>query len=82
MFTLGGGPPPSDDDDDAVMTQMKKIIEPQIDGLFTIYDGDALLMKQFQETIPEKDRIEPIESTYISNFGMYVFTYYSIPICV
>lgn len=47
------------------MLEIKKIIEPQIDGLFTIYDSDADLMAQFQQTLPVEKQIQPIEVTVI-----------------
>ena len=65
LLFLGGGPPPSDDDHP--INVVRKLIEPQIDGLYTIYDGDATLMKQFQESLPEEQQIAPIEENYLKS---------------
>lgn len=62
----GGGPPEPYDDP---MIRIKKIIEPQIDGLFTLYDGDSELMKLYQETLPENERRCAIESDFIEKNG-------------
>lgn len=65
LLFLGGGPPPSDDDNP--LNAIKKLIEPQMDGLYSMYDGDATLMKQFQESLPEEQRIAPIEEDYLKS---------------
>lgn len=59
-FISGGGPPPPNDDNPAYDI-LKKLVEPQLTGLYTIYDGDAELMQEYQMTLPEKERIIPIE---------------------
>ncbi|CAG4969767.1 unnamed protein product [Colias eurytheme] len=60
----GGGPPNPAYKDDP-LNSIKKLIEPQIDGLFTIYDSDALLMSQYQLSLAEEERIKPIEENII-----------------
>ncbi|CAG9784706.1 unnamed protein product [Diatraea saccharalis] len=65
VMGTGGGPPPSDDDDP--LKAVRKLIEPQMDGLYSIYDGDSTLMKQFQESLPEEKRIAPIEEDYLKS---------------
>ncbi|CAG4959002.1 unnamed protein product [Colias eurytheme] len=65
VMGTGGGPPPSDDDNP--LNAVRKLIEPQMDGLYSMYDGDATLMKQFQESLPEEQRIAPIEEDYLKS---------------
>lgn len=59
---VGGGPPPSSEDP---LPKIKKFIDPQIDGLYTIYDGDAELVDQFQKSKPVEEQIQPIEINFI-----------------
>ncbi|CAH0695509.1 unnamed protein product [Spodoptera exigua] len=65
VMGTGGGPPPSDGDNP--LNAIKKLIEPQMDGLYSMYDGDATLMKQFQESLPEEQRIAPIEEDHLKS---------------
>lgn len=53
-----------------MLSRVKKFIEPQVDGLYTIYDGDASLMKQYQASKNEKEKINPIEHNYVQAMGM------------
>ncbi|XP_045506258.1 uncharacterized protein LOC123702526 [Colias croceus] len=64
ILGTGGGPPNPAYKDDP-LNSIKKLIEPQIDGLFTIYDSDALLMSQYQLSLAEEERIKPIEENII-----------------
>ncbi|CAH1640750.1 unnamed protein product [Spodoptera littoralis] len=64
LMGTGGGPcqPPKSDD----LEELKKLIEPQIDGMFTIYESDAELMAQFQQSLPDKERKQPIEKKIVA----------------
>lgn len=63
---LGGGPPPqpSCSGSDPIIDKVKTLIGPSLEGLFTIYDGDADFMKE-QQTSASTDTLLPIELTYI-----------------
>ncbi|XP_048479668.1 uncharacterized protein LOC125491413 isoform X1 [Plutella xylostella] len=60
IMGTGGGPPPPNDEGEP-LNKLRKFIEPQMDGLFTIYDGDANIMAQYQASLPKEDQRTPIE---------------------
>ena len=57
---IGGGPPPSCSSD-SILTKVKTLIGPSLEGLFTMYDGDADFMKEQQSTISIDKQLQPIE---------------------
>ncbi|XP_022837165.1 uncharacterized protein LOC111364490 [Spodoptera litura] len=63
LMGTGSGPyqPPKSDDPE----EFKKLIEPHIDGMFTIYDSDAELMGQLQQSLPGQERIQPVENKFV-----------------
>lgn len=69
FFVISGGGPSTSNHDP--FERIKKIIRPQIDGLYTMYDGDYDLMNRYQESIPENERIRPIEKDFIEKYGIY-----------
>ncbi|KAF9417932.1 hypothetical protein HW555_005077 [Spodoptera exigua] len=57
----GGPPPQSSGNHDPIIEKVKTIIGPSLEGLFTIYDGDAEFMKEQQESASINTEMQPID---------------------
>ncbi|XP_045496400.1 myb/SANT-like DNA-binding domain-containing protein 3 [Colias croceus] len=64
----GGGPPPeSSGSRDPVIEKVKTIIGPSLEGLYTIYDGDAEFMKEQQESASINTEMQPIDMIVVDS---------------
>lgn len=65
---LGGGPPPSPPED-KLLEKVKCLIGPSLEGMYTIYDGDADFINQQQDMLPINKQIDPIDVPEFPKLG-------------
>lgn len=61
MLILGGGPPPGTGCSDHVVEKVKTLIGPALEGIYTIFDGDAEFMREQQASVSTDTQLQPIE---------------------
>ncbi|CAG9124708.1 unnamed protein product [Plutella xylostella] len=64
----GGGPPPSPPED-KLLEKVKCLIGPSLEGIYTIYDGDADFINQQQDMLPINKQIDPIDVPEFPKLG-------------